>query len=82
MMAKDKEPFIFLAQAQQVFYLDEKQNSYWKVVIHKKTSIITMDSSFNSSGIDDGVPWLNTTMTHPIMPQDANLVGAKGLSTK
>ncbi len=41
-----------------------------------------MDSFFNSSGIDDGVPWLNTTMTHPLMPQDANLVGVKGLSTK
>jgi hypothetical protein len=83
-MVKDKEPFIFLAQAQQVFYLDEKQNSYWMVVIHKepRSSHITMDSSFNSSGIDDGVPWLNTTMTRPPMPQDANLVGAKGLSTK
>jgi hypothetical protein len=84
MMVKDKEPFIFPTQAQQVFYLDEEQNSYWKVVIHKKprSSRITMDSSFNSSGIDDDVPWLNTTMTHPLMPQDANLVGAKGLSTK
>jgi hypothetical protein len=41
-----------------------------------------MDSSFNWSGIDDGVPWLNIAMTHPPMPQDANLVGAKELSTK
>jgi hypothetical protein len=41
-----------------------------------------MDGSFNSNGIDDSVPWLNTTMTHPPMPQDVNLEGAKGLSTK
>ncbi len=70
MMVKDKKPFIFPTQAQQVFYLDEEQNSYWKVVIQKEpwSSHITMDSSFNSSGIDDGVPWLNTTLTHPPMP--------------
>jgi enoyl reductase-like protein len=41
-----------------------------------------MDSYFNSSGIDDGVAWLNTAMTHPPMPQDANLVGAKELFAK
>ncbi len=53
-------------------------------VIHKErwSTHITMDSSFNWSGIDDGVPWLNIAMTHPPMPQDANLVGAKELSTK
>jgi len=41
-----------------------------------------MDSSSNLNGIDDGVPWLNTPMTHPPMPQDANLVGAKELFAK
>jgi hypothetical protein len=34
------------------------------------------------NGINDGVPWLNTPMTHPPMPQDATLVGAKELLTK
>jgi hypothetical protein len=34
------------------------------------------------NGIDDGVPFLNTPMTYPPMPQDATLVGAKELSTK
>ncbi len=70
-MVEGKEPFIIFALAQQVFDLDEKIKSYWKVVIHKEpwSSRITVDSSFNSSGIDDGVPWLNITMTHPPMPQ-------------
>jgi hypothetical protein len=41
-----------------------------------------MDTCATSRGIDDGVPCLNTPMTHPPMPQDATLVGAKELSTK
>jgi hypothetical protein len=32
--------------------------------------------------IDDGVPWLNTPMTHPLMPQDVILVNAKKLFAK
>jgi hypothetical protein len=36
MIVKDKKPFIFPTQGQQVFYLDEEQNSYWKVVIQKE----------------------------------------------
>jgi hypothetical protein len=40
------------------------------------------DTCVTSSGIDDGVPWLNTPMTHPPMPQDATLMGAKELSSK
>jgi len=34
------------------------------------------------NGIDDGAPCLNTPMTHPPMPQDATLVGAKELAAK
>jgi hypothetical protein len=46
MMVEDEKPFIFPTQAQQVFYLDENQNPYWKVVVRKKpqSSLITMDS--------------------------------------
>jgi hypothetical protein len=33
-----------------------------------------------SNGIDNGLAWLNTPMTHPPVPQDATLVGAKELS--
>jgi hypothetical protein len=40
------------------------------------------DTCATSNGINDGVPWLNTPMTHPPMPQDATFVGAKELSTK
>jgi hypothetical protein len=40
------------------------------------------DTCATSNGIDDGVPCLNTPMTHPPMQQDATLVGAKELSTK
>ncbi len=43
---------------------------------------IMMDTCATLSGIDDGVSWLNTTMTHPPMPQDATLVGAKELLAK
>jgi hypothetical protein len=73
MMVKDKKPFIFLAQAQQLFFLDDVQMTNWKVVVHKEpqSSHITMDSFSNSSGIDDGVPWLNTPITHPSMLQEA-----------
>jgi hypothetical protein len=35
-MVEGKEPFIIPAQAQQMFNLDEEQNSYWKVAIHKE----------------------------------------------
>jgi len=31
------------------------------------------DICATSRGIDDGVPCLNTTMTHPPMPEDATL---------
>jgi hypothetical protein len=41
-----------------------------------------IDTCATSRGIDDGVPCLNTPMTHPPMPQDATLVGAKELLTK
>jgi len=41
-----------------------------------------MDTCATSNGIDDGVPWLNTPMTHPPMPQNATLVGAKELLAK
>jgi hypothetical protein len=34
------------------------------------------------NGIDDGVPWLNSPMTHPLMPQDATLVGTKEILAK
>jgi hypothetical protein len=40
------------------------------------------DTCAISTGIDDGVPWLNTPMTHLPMPQDATIVGAKELSAK
>jgi hypothetical protein len=83
-MAEDEEPYIFPTQAQQVFFLHEEQNPYLKAVVHKKpcSSRITMDSFSSSSGIDDGVPWLNTPKTHPPMPQETSLVGAKELSAK
>jgi len=41
-----------------------------------------METCATLSGIDDGVSWLNTTMTHAPMPQDATLVGARELSAK
>ncbi len=34
------------------------------------------------NGIDDGVPWLNSPMTHPPMPKDATFAGTKELSAK
>jgi len=40
------------------------------------------DTCVTSNGIDDGVPCLNTPMTHPPMPQDVTLGGAKELATK
>ncbi len=83
-MVKDEKPFIFLAQVQQVFFMDEEKNPSWKVVVQKESqsSRIVMDTCAISSGIDDGVPWLNTPMTHPPMPQDATFVGAKELLAK
>ncbi len=41
-----------------------------------------MDICATSSDIDDVVPCLNTPMTHPPIPQDATLVGAKELLAK
>jgi hypothetical protein len=41
-----------------------------------------IDTCVILNGIDDGVPWLNTPMTHLPTPQDATLVGAKELSAK
>jgi hypothetical protein len=41
-----------------------------------------MNTCATSNGIDDGVSCLNTPMTHPPMPQDATLVGAKDLLAK
>ncbi len=54
------------------------------MVVQKESwsSRIMADTCVTSSGIDDGVPWLNTPMTHPPMPQDATLMGAKELSSK
>ncbi len=43
---------------------------------------IMIDTCVILNGIDDGVPWLNTPMTHLPTPQDATLVGAKELSAK
>ncbi len=32
-MAEDEEPFVFPAQVQQMFFMDEEQNLSWKVVV-------------------------------------------------
>ncbi len=65
MKVEEEGPFLFSTQAQQVFFMEDKQNPYWKVVVQKESwsSHITIDSFKNSNGIDDGVPWLNTPMT-------------------
>ncbi len=83
-MVEDEKPFFFLAQAQQLFFLDDEQMINWKLVVHKEpqSSYITMDNFSNSSGIDDGAPWLSTPITHPSMPREASLVGAKELFAK
>ncbi len=83
-MAEDEDPFVFPAQVQQMFFMDEEQNPSWKVVVQKESwsSPIMTDICVTLNGIDDGVPFLNTPMTYPPMPQDATLVGAKELSTK
>jgi hypothetical protein len=39
MISKLEEPFISLAQAQQVFFFQRKQSSHWKLV-HKEPSSI------------------------------------------
>jgi hypothetical protein len=84
MMAKDEKPFGFLVQVQQVFFMDEKQNPSWKVVVEREfRSPRIMTNTFATlSGINDGVSWLNTPMTHPPMPQGATLMGAKELLAK
>jgi hypothetical protein len=33
---KDDEPYVFLTQVQQVFYFDEANQLWWKVVFHKE----------------------------------------------
>jgi hypothetical protein len=35
MMAEDEKPFVFLAQVQQMSFMDEQQNPSWKVVVQK-----------------------------------------------
>ncbi len=84
MMTKDEEPFVFPTQVQQMFFMDEEQNPSWKVVVQKESwsSCIMTDTCATLNGIDDGAPCLNTPMTHPPMPQDATLVGAKELAAK
>jgi hypothetical protein len=37
MTAEDEEPFFFPGQVQQVFFMDEKQNPSWKVVVQKES---------------------------------------------
>ncbi len=76
--------FSQVQQVQQMFFMDEEQNPSWKMVVQKESWSfrIMMNTCATLSGIDDGVPCLNTPMTHPPMPQDATLVGAKELSTR
>jgi hypothetical protein len=49
------------------FFMDDHQNSQWKVALHKKfRSIhIAMASIIESNNIDDIAPWLNTTLLMP-----------------
>ncbi len=79
MMAGDEKLFFFHAQIQQMFFMDEKQNPSWKVVVQKESwlSCIMTNDCATLSSIDDGVPCLKTPMTHPLMPQDVTFVGAK-----
>jgi hypothetical protein len=37
MMVEDEEPFVFLAQVQQMFFMDEEQNPSWKMVVQKES---------------------------------------------
>jgi hypothetical protein len=37
MMAGDEKLFFFHAQIQQMFFMDEKQNPSWKVVVQKES---------------------------------------------
>jgi hypothetical protein len=37
MMAEDEDPFVFPAQVQQMFFMDEEQNPSWKVVVQKES---------------------------------------------
>jgi hypothetical protein len=42
MISKLKEPFISLAQAQQVFFFQRKQSSHWKLVIRSQVLSIIL----------------------------------------
>jgi hypothetical protein len=37
MMVEDEEPFVFPTQVQQMFFMDEKQNPSWKMVVQKES---------------------------------------------
>jgi len=76
------KPFIFPTQAQHVLFLNEKQNPYWKVIVHMepRSSHLMLDRFAKSSGIDANATWLHTPMTMSRTTEDASLVGSELLS--
>jgi hypothetical protein len=39
MKVEEKGPFLFSTQAQQVFFMEEEQNPYWKAVVQKESRL-------------------------------------------
>lgn len=74
------EPFVFLLQVQQWFFLVEDNALNWRVVLHKKSRLrrINMEPAMDFITLD---PNMVPPMEHPQpMPHLPNLVGAIVLS--
>jgi hypothetical protein len=76
--AKVIEPFVFPSQVQQIFYVDEPNTSWWKVVLHKeaRSKRIIVENSEEISSLIDNVIGTKVPLIIPEVLSNSTLVGA------
>jgi hypothetical protein len=74
----DDEPFVFPAQMQQVFYSEELNQPWWKVVLHKepRSRRVVTEAGEEQTVIQDNVIGVEVPLEIPNVPHNMAMVGA------
>ncbi len=72
------EPFVFLTQMQQVFYVEDSGTPWWKIVLHKepKSKHVVAENNEDISTFTNNVINTKVTLQIPKAPSHNTLVGA------
>ncbi len=76
--ANDDEPFVFPAQVQQVFYSEELNQPWWKVVLQKepRSKRVVTEAWEEQTVIQDNAIGVEVPLEIPDVPHNMAMVGA------